>query len=197
MMQTFDLTNLPGGAPPSTTTPPRNEDDPFAKVDINGGGSGLSTGLATSERPRPTTSTPARVTTSTAQSPGASPPPKSTYRGDSMGATIGSWVVLAAAAAATIFGITFAGWTSESLDLDASLMPAFEGTLGVHPPRSFHGADDMPVDELRRLAQAKETEGDLAGAAVAWRRVQARDPADKTATSALPRVMTALGERLR
>ena len=76
-------------------------------------------------------------------------------------------------------------------------MPTFEATFGVHPPRSFQGADDMPVDELRRFAQARETAGDLAGAAVAWRRVQARDPTDKTATAALPRVMTALGERLR
>ena len=76
-------------------------------------------------------------------------------------------------------------------------MPVFEQKFGVRPPRSFQGADDVPLDELRRLAQTRENNGDLAGAAVSWRLVQARDPNDKTATAALPRVLTALGERLR
>jgi hypothetical protein len=114
-----------------------------------------------------------------------------------MAATIGSWVAVVVSVAAAVAGLTFAGWTSESLDLDAALMPTFEQSFGVRPPLSFDGKDDPPLDELRRLAQAKESQGDMASAAVVWRRVQAHDPADRTANTALPRVMTALGERLR
>jgi predicted TPR repeat methyltransferase len=76
-------------------------------------------------------------------------------------------------------------------------MPIAEERLGVRPPYSFTGRDAPPLDELRRQAKAHEEAGDLPAAAVLWRRILAADAADATAKAALPRVLTALGERLR
>ena len=100
--------------------------------------------------------------------------------------TAASYAVLTASAAAMVVGITFAAWTSESLDLDETLMPVFESNFQVAPPLS--------LDELRNTAQTIEAKKDLAGAIVAWRGLQAHDPADLKASAALTRLMALLGE---
>lgn len=107
-------------------------------------------------------------------------------------ANAASWLALVLTAAGAVGGVVFAAWTSESLNLDATLMPLAEKHLGALPPHSTIGRDDVPVDVLRQQAKATEAKGDLAGAAVAWQKVLARDPTDPTAKSALPRVQSLL-----
>lgn len=106
--------------------------------------------------------------------------------------TAASYAVLTVSAAAMVVGITFAAWTSESLDLDEALMPVFESNFHVAPPLSFIA--EVSVDELRNTAQTIEAKNDLAGAIVAWRGLQAHDPADLKASAALTRLMALLGE---
>ena len=98
--------------------------------------------------------------------------------------------------ACVAFGGLFAAWTFESVNLDASWMPAFENAAGVNPPRSFTGRGEPSLDELKKAAVDAETRGDVAAAAVLWRRAVNKDGSDKVATTALPRVLTSLGERL-
>jgi predicted Zn finger-like uncharacterized protein len=209
MMERFDPT-APPPMPPMTSA----GDDPFANLDLNAPAPSLASSLPSSssssslpssskspsssmssseiERPRPATQIPRA---SSLPAPALAQPGRAQQ--DSFAGAIGSYVALAAAVVAVVGGMTFAGWTSESLDLDDTLMASFENGLGVRPPRSFTGKDDVPLDELRRAATAKESAGDLASAAVLWRRVRARDASDQTARTAEPRVLTALGERLR
>jgi hypothetical protein len=113
---------------------------------------------------------------------------------ESTGASAASWVAVVVAAVAAVGGGTFAGWTSEAVDLDATLLPVFEARFGVRPPRSFTGQDDRPLDELTRSADDAEKAGDLPAAAVLWKQVQVRKPEDPTATAALQRVFKELGE---
>jgi hypothetical protein len=108
-----------------------------------------------------------------------------------------SWAFVLMSAATAVGGAVFAAWTSGAIDLDDRLMPLAEEHLGVRPPYSFTGRDAPPLDDLRRQAKAREDAGDLPAAAVLWRRVLDADAGDATAKAALPRVLTALGERLR
>jgi hypothetical protein len=113
---------------------------------------------------------------------------------ESLVSSVASWLVVVVAGVAAAAGVAFAGWTSESVDLDATLMPVFERQFGVQPPRSFTGRDDRPLDELAQAAAAAEQAGDLPAAAVLWKQVQARHAEDPAATTALRRVLTALGD---
>ncbi len=212
MMRTIDASSLPTSLPSSlpsslpTSLPPRpapaGDDDPFARINLD---SRPDPGLhvPTIERmslppqPRPAPPpVPPRPSSSYAV-PATLAPPLTRRQPASMLLIAASWLFLAIGAASAVGGVVFAAWTSEAIDLDARLMPVVERTLGVHPPFSFVGADDVPLDELRREAMATESAGDLPAAAVLWRRVLARDAADATAKTALPRVMMALGERRR
>ena len=207
MMRTFDPSAPPpSGMSGSSSMPPApsGDDDPFARLNIDARQDpGLN--VPTIERLRPTPPPPrpaptqaplSSTTTSTAAPAKLARPPKE-YRPPSRAMEAASWVFVGLGAISAVGGVVFAAWTSEAIDLDATLMPIVEEKLGVHPPRSFIGRDDVEIDVLRREAMAKESAGDLPAAAVLWRRVIARDDADATAKTALPRVMTALGERLR
>ena len=114
-----------------------------------------------------------------------------------MGAVAASWVAVVVTGLGAVGGIAFAAWTSEAVALDATLMPVFEEQFGVEPPYSTIGRGAVAVDELRRQAKSQEDRGDFPGAAVTWLKVQQRDAADVTAKAALPRVLSAMGDRLR
>jgi hypothetical protein len=105
-----------------------------------------------------------------------------------------SWAFVVVAVAAAAGGVTFAGWTSEAIDLDAALLPVFEKHFDVRPPRRFTGRDERPLEDVSRAADAAEKSGDLPAAAVLWKQVQARRPEDPAATAALQRVLAALGD---
>jgi hypothetical protein len=195
MMKTFD----PNAKPP--------EDDPFASIDLGTGANPADTrqdpgfNVPTSERISPE---PVRRphTTAPPPPPAASvPPPRSVGarlpRPPSAVLQAASWLFVVLSAVGAVGGAVFAGWTSEAIDLDDQLMAKAEELLGVRPPLSFTGKDDVSIDAIRREAMAQEAAGDLPSAAVLWQRVIARDPTDSTAKTALPRVQTALGERLR
>ena len=218
MMRTFDPSTPPssGTQPPGFAMPslppqstqtgsfgaqPALDDDPFARINVD---PRLEPGQAppTIERMRPVTQTrpPSAPTLVPPPSPPTAPSTRLVARPaspPSMAMVAASWLVVAVGAFGAVFGVVFAAWTSEAIDLDASLMPAAERTFGAKPPYSFVGRDDVAMDVLRQQATAKETAGDLPAAVVAWRRVQNRDPEDAAARTAVPRVMTALGERLR
>jgi hypothetical protein len=115
----------------------------------------------------------------------------------SLAMIVGSWVAVVVGGLGAVMGVVFAAWTSEAVAFDASLMPFAERSLGAEPPYSFVGRDEVEASDLRHQAEAKETAGDLPAAAVLWRRVLDRDPADVAAKAGLPRVLTALGDRLR
>ncbi len=209
-------------APPRTSPPSFLDHDPFATLDLQSDPTAeqkddpLGLNVPTVERiitrpktlemqrptlpPQSTSATPPPVpvpmsTSTSTRQPPAPPPP--VYRPPSMAAQAMSWVVVVVGAVSAVAGAVFAGWTSESLDLDATLMATAEEKLDVRPPASFVGKDDVAIDELRREAKAKEDDGDLPAAAVLWQRVLDRDQTDAIAKAALPRVMTAMGERLR
>ncbi len=204
MMKSFDPTSKP---------PP--DDDPFAGIDLGAGppppnpmapqpsdprqDAGFFS-VPTSERIAPE---PVRRPATTAPPP---PPPATSVppptlarapRGPSVVGAAASWVFVIASAVGAVSGAVFAGWTSEAIDLDQKLMAQAENVLGVRPPLSFTGKDDVAIDVVRREAMAKESAGDIPGAAVLWQQVIAKDPADATAKTAHSRVLTALGERLR
>lgn len=223
MMRTFD----PSTPPSSTTQPqgfampsippqstgqtgsfnahpgPSLDDDPFARINVD---PRVEPGMAapTIERMRPVTQTrspsPSTQVPMAPSSPPSAPSTRLVARPagpPSMAMVAASWLVVVVGAFGAVFGVVFAAWTSEAIDLDASLMPVAERSFGAQPPYSFVGRDDEGLDVLRQQATAKETAGDLPAAAVLWRRVQDRDPADAAAKTAVPRVLTALGERLR
>ena len=108
-----------------------------------------------------------------------------------------SWVAVVLGGVGAVFGIVFAAWTSEAVDLDASLMSVAEKSFGANPPYSFTGRDTVAVEELRQQATLRESAGDLPAAIVLWQRVQLQSADDPQAKTALPRVRSALGERLR
>lgn len=173
------------------------DDDPFARINVD---PRQDPGLPapTSERLRPEPRAPTRAGT-------AAPPPVPATQvpvrprqevPPSMAMIVGSWVAVVVGGLGAVLGVVFAAWTSEAVDFDASLMPFAERSLGATPPYSFVGRDDVDASELRHQAEAKETAGDLPAAAVLWRRVLDRDPADVAAKAGLPRVLTALGDKL-
>ena len=211
MMRTFDPLTPPSSStqPPAFAMPPQAtptgsfgvqpaqvDDDPFARINVE---PRLERGQAppTIERMRPVTHTRApSSSTQVLMSPLAAPSTRPALP-PSMAMVAASWLVVVVGAFGAVFGVVFAAWTSEAIDLDASLMPAAERTFGAQPPYSFVGRDDEVLDVLLQQATAKETAGDLPAAVVAWRRVQGRDPEDAAAKIAVPRVLMALGERLR
>ena len=210
MMRTLDASSLPSSsssaASSSASLPPRpasaGDDDPFARINLDARPDpGLH--VPTMERmslppqPRPASPPVLPRPSSSYVAPATLARPATQRQPASMLLTAASWVFLAVGAASAVGGVVFAAWTSEAIDLDARLMPVVERSLGVHPPFSFVGADDVPLDALRRDAMARESAGDLPAAVVLWRRVLARDADDATAKTALPRVMLALGERRR
>lgn len=213
MMRTFDPSGPPPSGPSTSMPPaPAGDDDPFARLNIDARQDsrqdprqdpGLN--VPTIERLRPTpppprpspTQAPLSSTSPSTAAPAKLARPPKEYRPPSRAMEAASWVFVGLGAISAVGGVVFAAWTSEAIDLDATLMPIVEEKLGVQPPRSFIGRDDVEIDVLRRDAMAKESAGDLPAAAVLWRRVIARDDTDATAKTALPRVMTALGERLR
>ena len=198
-----------GGMPPAAPRPP-DDDDPFANVDLDvparpvgeGAASGIpapSLALSTAAAAVPSPPRPAAQGPSAPRPPLPAPVPALTRARPhgSLAAQVASWLFLLASAASAGAGALFAAWTSGAVDLDERLMPLAEAHLGVRPPYSFVGRDEPAVDELRRQAKAREDAGDLPAAAVVWRRILDHEPTDATAKTALPRVLTALGERLR
>jgi hypothetical protein len=183
------LSQAPHAAPP--------DDDPFARINVD---PRQDPGLPapTTERLRPDARAPTR-------SGAIAPPPVPATQvpvrprqelPPSMAMIVGSWIAVVVGGLGAVMGVVFAAWTSEAVDFDASLMPFAERSLGATPPYSFVGRDDVDASELRHQAEAKETAGDLPAAAVLWRRVLDRDPADVAAKAGLPRVLTALGDKL-
>jgi predicted Zn finger-like uncharacterized protein len=205
MMRTLDASSLPSSSSSSSSSlPPRpapaGDDDPFARINLDARpdpGLHVPTMERMSLPPRPAPPPVQPRPSSSYVAPATLARPATQRQPASMLLTAASWVFLAVGAVSAVGGVVFAAWTSEAIDLDARLMPVVERSLGVHPPFSFVGADDVPVDALRREAMARESAGDLPAAVVLWRRVLARDADDATAKTALPRVMMALGERRR
>jgi hypothetical protein len=115
----------------------------------------------------------------------------------SLASVVASWALVVVAGVAAAGGVAFAGWTSEALDLDATLLPVFEQHFGVQPPRSFTGRDEPPLDDVARAAVDAEKAGDLPAAAVLWKQVQARRPEDPAAAAALQRLLAMLGDTPR
>ena len=205
MMRTLDGSSSSSSSSSSSLPPrpaPAGDDDPFARINLD---SRPDPGLhgPTIERmslppqPRPAPPPIPPRPSSSYVAPATLASPLTRRQPVSMLLNAASWVFLVVGAASAVGGVVFAAWTSEAIDLDARLMPVVERSLGVHPPFSFVGADDVPLDALRRDAMARESAGDLPAAVVLWRRVLARDADDATAKTALPRVMLALGERRR
>jgi predicted Zn finger-like uncharacterized protein len=223
MMRQIDASSLPPGSlpPPSmpmpmaTSMPPMSlsssqplptlpqqftpppDDDPFARINVD---QRQDPGFAapTTERLRPEPRAPTRPGTTMPPVPNTQVPVRPRQEAPaSMAMIVGSWIAVVVGGFGAVLGVVFAAWTSEAVDFDASLMPFAERSLGAEPPFSFVGRDDVEPSELRHQAEAKETAGDLPAAAVLWRRVLDRDPADIAARAGLPRVLTALGDRLR
>lgn len=181
LFQAFDPATLPAEAqrPPPPPAP-----------------SGLELGSSASPpaaSTTPTSNNGPRVRVATA-SPRPEPAPARRSPPASLGATIGSWVAVAAGAVAALSGAVFFAWATEKADLDAALMPTFEGTFGVHPPRSSLGQGEPDVDQLRQAAAEATARGDIAGAVVLWQRVKAREPADPRAAAAIAKLRTDLGD---
>jgi hypothetical protein len=206
MMARFDAAAMPPGA--AAPRPP--DDDPFAHVDLGAPArpatESASAGFPALSSPSSLSIPPSPSPRPAPQGPSAPRPPmqapspvlaRPRPHGSSMAAQAASWLFLLAGAATAGGGAVFAAWTSGAVDLDEKLMPLAEARLGVRPPYSFVGRDAPAVDELRRQAKAREDAGDLPAAAVLWRRILDIEPTDATAKTALPRVLTALGERLR
>lgn len=188
LFQAFDAATLPAEAqrpppPPEPTLPP-------AASGLELGGSAPPPAASP---PPPSNNNGPRVRIATAgPRPEAAPARRSPAA--SLGATIGSWAAVAAGAVAALSGAVFFAWATEKADLDASLMPTFEGTFGVHPPRSSLGQGEPAVDQLRQAAAEATARGDIAGAVVLWQRVKAREPADPRAAAAIAKLRTDLGD---
>lgn len=138
--------------------------------------------------PNPAPPTPA------ARPPEAAPHQARMPRGSERGPTIGSWAALGAGVLGSLFGLVFFLWGTETANLDGALMPAFEKTFGVEPPRSSVGRGDVSADQLRQAAAEATARGDLPAAVVLWQRVKARVPADPRAAAAIAKLRTDLGD---
>jgi predicted Zn finger-like uncharacterized protein len=177
----------PAAAPPARPRVVRPDEDPFAHIVVDPDAPADPAPAA-----RAASSLPLRVahTEPTALVRVAPARP-------SLVAEAASWALVTAASFAALFGVAFAGWTSEALDLDATLLPVFERRFGVEPPRSFAGRDDVPVETLRQRAVDAESAGDLAAAAVAWLELREHAPDDPAVVAAVPRLFQLLGEPVR
>ncbi len=182
LFQAFDASTLP----PEMQRPPQPAPEPPAPS---------PSGLSLDTGPKIHIPSPQPSTNATATLPRPVPdlPPRP-RAAPGLGGVIASWLAVVAAAACAAAGVVFTLWTTERVDLDATLMPVFETTFGYHPPHSSVGADATGIDELKRAAEDAATNGDLPRAVVLWRRVKARAPSDPKAPAAIARLLTDLGD---
>jgi predicted Zn finger-like uncharacterized protein len=87
-------------------------------------------------------------------------------------------------------GFVVFAWSRELLPLDAALTPVF-APLGAKPI----AADAIVVDDLRATAKTAAEGGDLAGALLAWERVEARAKDDPQARTEMASLREKLGEK--
>jgi hypothetical protein len=126
--------------------------------------------------------------------PASSPVSRNNSKGPSLVQEVASWGLLGASCLVVVSGLAFAGWASEAVDLDPLLMPRFEETFSVRPPRSFVQRDDLSIDRLLEQVTQAQVRGDLAAEALGWRAVLTRNPQHPAAKSGMKTVLTKLGE---
>jgi predicted Zn finger-like uncharacterized protein len=100
------------------------------------------------------------------------------------------YVVSALGVVTFLSGFLVFAWSQELLPLDAALTPVF-APLGAKPL----AADAVVVDDLRATAKTAAEGGDLAGALLAWERVDARAKDDPQARTEMASLREKLGEK--
>jgi hypothetical protein len=104
-----------------------------------------------------------------------------------------SWLTLLFACVVVVGGGAFSAWTAGIVDLDAAVLPVLEAKVGIVPPRSYTGRDDVTVDELLRAAEKARATQDLVGEGVFLKRAAETAPLDVELKDRLARVLKALG----
>jgi len=183
LFQAFD----PSVLPPEAQRPPQPAPQP-AQQPLAPSGLDIATTSPTISQPPP----PPRVRQVSPPSTLPEPPPQ--RRRATAAQVAGSWVALVGGGLALVVGFTFFAWSTEVLSLDSALMPTFEKSFGVEPPRSSIRPPGPTDEELRKLATAAQERGDVPQAIVLWRRVKTRNPSDPLAQPALPKLRQELGE---
>jgi predicted Zn finger-like uncharacterized protein len=175
----------PAALPPEAQRPPPPAPAPLAASGLALGGDGGRDegrdGLKMRVQTSPTTSAP-RTSEREAALPAT------------LQAVVGSWIAVGAGGLLAVFGLVFFLWTTERANLDGALMPFFERTFGVEPPRSSLAAPNPSAEALRQAAGEASARGDFAAAITLWQRARARDPADARAAAAIAKLRAELGD---
>jgi hypothetical protein len=109
-------------------------------------------------------------------------------------ATSVSWTALGVGVVVLLGGALLSAWSARVIDIDSVALPVLERTVGVRPPRSYVGLDDVVLPDLERHARDRRSQRDWGLEAVAWRRVLQKDPEHAAGKARFAKLLKLLGE---